>query len=62
MKKIIILIIVLLNICIIGCETKKDKLEWNNEEAIYVSIKQQYRNEIYKDIEVSFSNYNYAKI
>lgn len=66
MKKIFLFFMVLMFVILLAScgdckKTSYDELIWNNNEAIYVVINDEYANDIFKNIDKSFEKYQYKK-
>lgn len=63
-RMFVVLIAVLFGFAIVGCnnQPKEDTLEWTNDDAVYVTIDKQYREQVLDDLSATFSNYNYKKV
>ncbi len=70
MKRVFLVFISLLIICcLVGCDNniKNEKSEdldefiWSNNEAIYVVINDKYSDDIFRNIDISFEEYQYKK-
>lgn len=59
-KLILFIICLVLSISLFSCG--KDNLTWTNETAVYAYVKEEYKEEVLKDIDKAFKSFNYKKI
>lgn len=61
MKRVMIICLMIISsIILVGCN--KDDYKWNNDEAIYVTINNEYVNSVVLNIDQNFINYKYKKV
>lgn len=60
-KMVLFIMCMIFSICLVACN-KEDDLIWTNENAVYVSIEKEYKDEILRNVEQYFKNYEYKKI
>lgn len=48
--------------CLVGCSTDEyENLEWTNNEAVYVTINDEYREDVLSNLSINFKEYDYKK-
>lgn len=61
MKRVMIICLMIISsIILVGCN--KDDYKWNNDEAIYVTINNEYVNSVVLNIDQNFINFKYKKV